>query len=154
MSWGWILSGWLAGFALMLVELFVPGIIVGAVGALLTAAAVVAAFLYQGTEAGLGMLVGSLAFGGVLIKLGASRLTHRHQLDEAAGFVGTDDLSDLLGQHGVAATLLRPGGFATIDGKRVDVVARGEHLPKGTPVVVCGVSGNTVEVRQRDANEG
>jgi membrane-bound serine protease (ClpP class) len=149
-SWPWILIAWLAGVGLLLVELFVPGIILGSIGTLLIAGAVVAMFAYYGGAAGSGLMAGSLALVALVIKVGVSRLSHEHRLDEEAGYVGTDDLSDMLGEVGVAATMLRPGGFATIAGKRVDVVTRGEHLEKGTPVVVCNVEGNVVEVRQSE----
>jgi membrane-bound ClpP family serine protease len=58
----------------------------------------------------------------------------------------------LVGRRGVAATMLRPAGHATIDGRRVDVVSRGEMIDEGVPVVVVEVEGNRVVVA-RDAAE-
>jgi membrane-bound ClpP family serine protease len=52
----------------------------------------------------------------------------------------------LVGRRGVAATMLRPAGHATIDGRRVDVVSRGEMIAEGVPVVVVEVEGNRVVV--------
>jgi membrane-bound serine protease (ClpP class) len=42
--------------------------------------------------------------------------------------------------------MLRPAGHATIDGRRVDVVSRGEMIAEGVPVVVVEVEGNRVVV--------
>lgn len=52
----------------------------------------------------------------------------------------------LLGHRGVTASPLRPAGYATIDGRRVDVVARGSSIDSGTAVEVVEVRGNRVVV--------
>lgn len=57
-----------------------------------------------------------------------------------------DELRTLVGRTGVTISPLRPAGFARIDGKRVDVVTRGEMLDSGCPVVVLSVAGNHVVV--------
>ncbi len=53
-----------------------------------------------------------------------------------------------LGQSGVVESDLRPAGIARIDGRRVDVVTRGELLAVGTRVRVVEVSGNRVVVAE------
>ncbi len=63
---------------------------------------------------------------------------------------------NLLGKRGVVEAPLRPAGIVRIDGRRVDVVTRGEMLAAGTQVEVCGLSGNRVEVRaceEQDSTE-
>ena len=40
----------------------------------------------------------------------------------------------------------RPAGMARLDGRRVDVVTRGEWITAGTPVHVVEVQGNRVVV--------
>lgn len=147
MSWSWILLIWLVGFGFLLLELLVPGVVLGILGFVMVAVAVVFMFVHHGGAAGAGLSVGSLILGGILLKLGISRLSHKHRLEEE-GYVGTDDHSALIGKSGEAVTMLRPGGFATIGGRRVDVVTAGEHLPKGTAVVVTEVEGNRIEVRK------
>ena len=54
----------------------------------------------------------------------------------------------LVGRHGQALSPLRPAGIAEIDGERVDVVTRGEHLQAGTPVEVIQTVGNRIIVQQ------
>ena len=44
--------------------------------------------------------------------------------------------------------MLRPAGHATIDGRRVDVVSRGEAIEAGTRIRVIEVAGNRVVVAQ------
>lgn len=51
------------------------------------------------------------------------------------------------GDRGVASTTLRPGGYATFEGERVDVVADKEFVNKGQAVEVTLVEGSKVVVR-------
>lgn len=52
----------------------------------------------------------------------------------------------LAGRSGVAEGPLRPAGIARIEGRRVDVVTRGELIDHGESVVVLEISGNRVVV--------
>jgi membrane-bound serine protease (ClpP class) len=54
----------------------------------------------------------------------------------------------LLGQTGVAISLIGFGGMARIDGRRVDVVTEGEAIPPGIAVRVVAVDGPRVVVRR------
>ena len=71
-----------------------------------------------GVLAGGGLTLATLITGGILIKVGAARMTHEHTMTTQEGYVGTDDLTSLIGQTGTTSTVLRPGGFANIGGKR------------------------------------
>ncbi len=55
--------------------------------------------------------------------------------------------SNLIGTCGVAATDLRPAGKAEIDHELIDVIAEGEPLDRGTPLVVVEAKANRVVVR-------
>lgn len=142
---------WLIGLACLSLELFVPGVIVGAIGLLAVIASVVLCFHEYGPLAAAALGGGSALAGALLFKLGSSRMALDTQLTAQAGFVGTDDHSALIGQTGTASTLLRPGGYASIGGRRVDVVTLGEHLPAGTPIEVMAVEGNRIVVRAATA---
>ena len=54
--------------------------------------------------------------------------------------------SALLGREGVVESALRPTGIARIDGRRVDVVTRGELVEPPARVRVIEVTGNRVVV--------
>jgi membrane-bound ClpP family serine protease len=56
-------------------------------------------------------------------------------------------LSGLLGREGVTLSTLRPSGIARLDGRRLDVVTRGEMIDPDTPVRVVEVLGNRIVVR-------
>jgi len=52
----------------------------------------------------------------------------------------------LVGREGVVESTLRPAGMARIDGRRVDVISRGERIDAGELVRVVEVEGNRVVV--------
>ncbi len=61
------------------------------------------------------------------------------------------DLENWLGRSGVAATNLRPAGSALIDGRRLDVVSRGEYVDKDSEIIVIKVTGNQIIVKMNDS---
>lgn len=151
MSVEMVLVIWLIGLGCLALELFVTSIAAGVVGVICFLGSIVAMFLIPegGVLPGGVLTLVTLVAGGIIFKIGASRMTHKHVLTTQDGFVGTDDRTKLIGQTGTTATTLRPGGFANIAGERVDVVTNGELIEVGTPVEVVAVEGNRVQVRVR-----
>lgn len=78
------------------------------------------------------------------------RFVLQPDMASAAGFTSADTDEALLGKVGEALTTLRPAGTASIDGCRVDVVAEGAFVKRGTSVEVVSVRGSRVVVRARD----
>lgn len=165
------LAGWeemllaAAGLVLLAVEVFViPGFgITGALGiaALLgalalsmvgpgdTAAVIVGAV----TRIVVALVVGLLA-GLVLLRFVpklpfARRLILQTDLGSGPEH-GSAPQTDLrwLGKQGLAASPLRPAGFAEIEGERVDVVADGVLIEAGERIEVVRVDGNRIVVRR------
>lgn len=78
----------------------------------------------------------------------------RVMLDGGAGGVTADAfaresarLAGLVGQEGVALTMLRPAGSIEIGGRRVDALSEAEVIDAGTRVEVVRVSGLKVFVK-------
>jgi len=59
-----------------------------------------------------------------------------------------DQAAELLGETGIAISLLGFGGKARIGGRRVDVVTEGEFIPPGVAVRVVAVDGHRVVVER------
>ena len=57
------------------------------------------------------------------------------------------------GQTGTAITQLRPSGKADIDGKRFDVVTRGDFVPAGSKIRVASIKGTRIVVIRVDTDE-
>jgi membrane-bound serine protease (ClpP class) len=153
--WELIVGLALAGLVLLGVELFVPGMILGILGAASLVAAVAIAFAAHGPAVGSAAAVVLLVLGtvGALVWLRVfPRTAVGKKLTLASSLGGPNehpDFSALVGQEGVAATLLRPSGTAVFGGRRVDVVADCEFVERGEPVVVKAVEGARVVVRKR-----
>ena len=61
---------------------------------------------------------------------------------------GTEDYRDLVGKSGVASSVLRPGGNATIEGKIYSVVAQSALIESGRNIEVVSVEGVKIIVRE------
>lgn len=147
-----VLTLLVAGLLLLALETILPGLIAGIIGFCCLIAGVVVAYGRLGAESGSYVLmavvavclVGTVAY---LKYFPSSRYARRLTLTQTVGDIGTER-PELVGQTGVAFTTLRPSGTAIINHQRVDVVADGAMIEKGTPVRVVAVEGLRVVVRK------
>lgn len=146
------------GIVLMLAELVLPGMVAGFVGAMLLIGGIVLGFM-RDPGLGIGLLIGTIVVGlfafWLWVKLfPSSRIGKKMFLDHTAkewhGFDATR--AQLLGQHGIAHTILRPSGTARFGDDRYDVVTQGEIVEAGSPVEVVRVEGNRIVVTQVTAD--
>lgn len=154
-----IVALFLVGFLLIAAEIFLPGLILGAIGFGCLVASVALVFVHYGTSSGLAaaLVVAALSLAGFVLWLNLFPRTFlgrrlmlraRQPADRTAAEHRT-----LVGQTGEALTPLRPSGTARIGGKRVDVTAVGEFLDQGATVVVVAADGLRVAVRRKDGLE-
>lgn len=147
------------GLALVVAEVFIPSMgILGMLAGLSLLTSIGMAF-YEDPGTGTLLLVITAVAVPVILTFGI-KLFPRTPLGRkitARGFSFEDgrgiDRRDegLTGSRGVVEAQLRPAGIARIDGRRVDVVSRGESIDVGTTVVVVEVSGNRVVVARPEA---
>lgn len=148
----------IAGIAMLFMELFVPGGIIGFIGAALLGIAVYLSFSSYGTHTGVSVLLLCFVITlcvfycwfkfvphtpiGRQIILGA-------EVSKKSGY-HSDSVSEanLAGREGLAESDLRPAGIAMIDGKRYDVVTDGEFLEPNTRIRVLKVDGNRIMVEK------
>lgn len=122
----------------------VAGILLLAADVLITARTLQEALIY-GLIAGVIVLI-FLVIGARLISKGRlpkSLILHEGEEE----YRSSEDMSALLGAMGKALTVLRPAGLAELDGRRLDVVTRGEFLEKDCPVEVVETAGGRIVVR-------
>ena len=141
-----------AGFVLLVSEVFLPGMVAGTVGAICLAIGVGLGFQEFGPVGGSGLLaVVLLGLGVGLIswvywfpRLGISKpFVSEGQI----GDIGTEK-PELVGCEGIAMTPLRPSGIVLIDRQQVDVVTEGEMISRDERVKVVAVEGIRVVVRR------
>ena len=149
-----IISLFTIGIILILLEVLLPGGVVGSIGIVFIIAGVSYTFYEKGMDSGLMTLVVVMVIGMIgfwfwlryLPKLPiAKQMFHSTDAKEWHGTDGQKN-AELLGKEGVADTVLRPSGFVIIDEERVDVVTSGEMIAKGTAVKVVMVEGNRIVV--------
>lgn len=143
-----------AGIALVVAEVFIPSLgLLGMLAALSLVGSIGMAF-YEDPNTGMIMLALTAILVPIIMTFGIKlfpktpmgrKMTARgYSFDDGQGVDRRD--AELEGKHGTVESTLRPSGMARIDGRRVDVVSRGESIDKGEPVVVVEVSGNRVIV--------
>ncbi|MHC4897129.1 MAG: NfeD family protein [Planctomycetota bacterium] len=147
------------GLALLIAEVFfVSGGILGVLAGVSLVTSVFLAFSHQGMGWGITMLSVAAVGAPLCIYYALKWLPHTPfgkkmylggpDPKQVSGSGEDPTIQGLLHKTGVAVSDLRPSGFATIEGRRVDVVTRGELLDKNTGVRVIEVEGNRVVVSQ------
>lgn len=80
-------------------------------------------------------------------RMGRALMLEGPRPEEVSGRAMAPALADLMDKTGETLSALRPSGFARIDGRKVDVVTRGEMIEPGCRVRVVEVLGNRVVVK-------
>lgn len=138
-----ILGLMILGLGLVMLEIFIPGGIVGIFGGLCLLAAVVFSYQDYGMEGailvfGIGLvgLVACLWFEfKVLPKTAAGkRFFLQNQVDGKSQPDVVDD--SMVGREGLTATALSPSGYVLVDGKKIEAFSRNGFLEKGESVKI------------------
>ena len=83
--------------------------------------------------------------------LARSPVTLRYRLSRDDGVTSqSPELADYIDAEGIAVTDLHPAGMAVINGKKLDVVSRGDYIDKGSQLVVTEVTANQIIVRFKE----
>ena len=148
-----LLTFLMAGVALLLAEVFLPGMIAGVLGVVCLLGAAVVGFAEFGPKVGSFILMAELIAGTVLTILWMryfpkTPLGRKYILDPSTAAHAPTEPEKWLGHEGTALTDLRPAGSARLDGEKVDVTTSGEHLESGTRVKVVRVDGPSIFVRR------
>lgn len=143
----------IAGAALLLAEIFLPGMVAGVLGVVCLLGAAVVGFAEFGPKTGSLILMAELVAGTILTVLWMryfpkTPLGRKYILDPSTAAHASKESEKWLGQVGLAVTDLRPAGAARIAGTKVDVITMGDHLESGTKVKVVRVDGPSIFVRR------
>ncbi|MGD6872689.1 NfeD family protein [Sutcliffiella horikoshii] len=144
------------GVVLIVLELFVPGGILGILG---LGAVVTSFFLATDDIAGMGlslliaMLVTIIAMVLLFTVFGKKirlfdRIVLRDSTNTEQGYVSNVSRIELVGQEGVTMTPLRPAGTAVINEERIDVVTEGNFIGANKKVRIVKAEGSRIVVRE------
>ncbi len=143
------------GIILIIVEFFVPGGIVGIIGAvfiLLSLLLAGADFVQMGYSILIAMLIAVIGMV-VLMKFFGKKLHMFNKLvlkdatTTEEGYVSNVNRLELIGKKGIAVTPFRPAGVVSIDGERIDAVSDGSYIDAKKHVEVIKVEGSRIVVR-------
>jgi len=146
-----IIALYVCGLVAMIVELFIPGMIIGTMGFMATLASIIFAFATGHLWTAVVLVGTTLAFVPLFFALwkgvvGKYFALKSDVLKDARPSTTVGE--ELVGLEGVAVTALRPTGIAHLGERRYDVITQGEMLDKGTRIKVVEVSGNRIVVEQ------
>lgn len=144
------------GILALLVELVVPGGILGAAGGICLVAAAVLSFVEYGFLVG---LIVSLILGGISLGLLWAWMRHFHRLPFTRDLIllapgspastSEDSPDDRIGETGIAITDLNPSGRIECGTTRLDGIAEAHAIPRGQPIVIVRRSGPGWIVREK-----
>jgi len=137
----------LAGILLLALEVFVPGAVLGILGALAIFAGVAVAFVIHGVNGGFlalgaGVILLGLALYIEFAVLPKTRLAKTFSMTTTVA--GTSqgpvaELAEVMDQVGETVTALAPSGYVTVKGRRYEAFSQSGFLAKGVAVRVTGL---------------
>ena len=141
---------YLCGLISMVIELFLPGAIIGIIGFLAVSGSVVYAYVNGFNVTGTVLMLCTVAWVPLFFILWKNVIGRFFALKGSEeGFRSSTSIDEsLLGKEGLTSTPLRPSGIAMLDGERCGVVTRGEMLDRNVSVKVIDVTGNRIVVKK------
>ena len=143
------------GFALVVVEMYIPGF--GFPGITGTICLIAGVALYAKTDI-IAWLVMTVIIVSLLcvalsisIRSAAKGRLAKSKLvlnEVSTSEVGENDLSYYVGKSGCATTVLRPAGIGEFEGVKLNILSNGEYIAEGARITVTRVEGNRIFVRK------
>ncbi|WP_307255953.1 NfeD family protein [Oikeobacillus pervagus] len=146
------------GIILIVVEFFVPGGIVGILGAVSIISSIVIAgesVKWMGISLLIAFGIASLAMI-IMVKVLGKRMKFFKKIiltdstTTEKGYVSNINRGDLLGKIAVTITPLRPSGTVLANDERIDAVSEGGYIEKDRQVKIIKVVGSRIVVREID----
>ncbi len=146
----------LVGVAVIIAEIIIPsGGLISLIAIIVFGYSLFIVFQDISTSIGILFVVADIITIPILILTGLKLLAKspaalKTELSSNSGVISqSPELSKYLNKEGRAVTDLHPSGTAVIEGKRVDVVSRGDYIDKDSSVIVSTVTGNQIIVRKK-----
>lgn len=144
------------GVGLILLELFLPGGIIGVIGLL----AVISSFFMASNNVvymAISLLIAltaSIVLSILMIRVYEKKMNFFKRIiltdstSTEKGYVSNKNRLELIGVEGVTLTPLRPSGTIAVEDERIDVVSEGGFVPKGRKVRIIKTEGAKIVVRE------
>lgn len=153
MTTAFILLG--IGLLAILLEFFLPGGVLGTIGALFVLGSIITFAL--SSDSFIFTAIYIVVTGVVvtaLVKFALWRIQHGrkgysiYSDSDQEGFVASSWDESLVGKEGRVSTDLKPGGHVLVEGKQYSAISQTGYLSQGTEIKVIGGEGETLKVQQ------
>lgn len=149
----------IAGMALLVAEVFMPGFgVPGISGIILLVVGAGLLWMRAGALAALGLVVVIVALVAIMLsitlksastgRLSKSPIILKEAERPEDGYVASGDMSVFIGREGETRTVLRPIGIADFDGVRLNVMSDGGYIKQGVKVRIDHVEGSRIVVKE------
>lgn len=148
------------GIVLLVVEVIVPGGILGAIGGLMMFGGCIMAFIEFGSMGGIlasviALVLAFIAFYiefRILPKTAVGKRAFLTKEITAVSSAFGDEARELIGKSAEALTMLSPSGYISIDGKRYEAFCQSGQVPAGAALEVIGTDNFRLIVSQTKTN--
>jgi membrane-bound ClpP family serine protease len=145
------------GLVLLVLEVIIPGGILGIIGGVVLFAGCVCSFFILGTMQGLIAIAIALSAGFVLFYiqfkiLPNTRIGKRFFLNrEISGSANTleENTRDLIGKTATSVTVLSPSGYVQVDGNSYEAVSQSGQIPENTELLITSANSFQLTVRTK-----
>ena len=134
------------GLAFILIEVIIPGGILGSIGGVLSLVACVLSFVEFGRNGGLAITGTAVAVGAALLwiefkvlpktKIGRRAFLHEQVTGDSAAY--GNEAKALIGQSAQAITPLSPSGYILVNGQRYEAFCQAGYIETGALLTVIG----------------
>ena len=144
------------GVSLLALEIVTPGAVLGVAGGVCMFIGVVVAFAVLGSTGGALATIGALlALAATLylefVWLPRSRLAKKFSMDTTNPGTRQPPVArpdEVVGREATAETVLAPGGYVQVDGRRYEAFCQSGHVEPGTRLRIVGVDSFRLIVNQ------
>lgn len=159
----WMIGLFILGVLLLVIEIFIPGFgVFGVSGIICCILSIMSAF--YNTKQALISLIFALITSCFIIYLllkyiiktpALNKLILKTKQEKSKGYttIYLEDIKKFLGKSGITLTALRPSGMAVFDGKKLDVISKGEFIPEGKEVIITKVEGSKIIVKRKECDD-
>jgi membrane-bound ClpP family serine protease len=133
----------LIGFGIVFIEFYLPGGIMGIIGGIIIALAIIEfASESDSILATSVFILASIVLFVLMIKYVLWKIPHTdpkysiYSADNQQGYYASKNLPHAVGRTATALTDLRPGGYIDLDGQRVQAISKYGYIDKGSEVEI------------------
>lgn len=145
---------WAVGLFMIFLEFYLPGGIMGVLGAVAVLASIVLFAMQSNSPLAILLyIIGTVASTVLLFKFALWRIRHAkpdrsiYSEGDQEGYVACVYDKSAIGKMGIVQSDLKPGGHILVEGKKHGAISKSGYITKGSEVIVLGGEGESLTVK-------